>query len=220
MNNIETWCNRVAAELLVPLPDLRREMGHDNPLKSVAALARIFKVSTLVILRRILDAKRISHDQFQSAYGAELARLTERPRAGGGDFYLTQAARLSRRFVRAHNQHTGRTDALSRRLSDAGDQERTNPPQTWPIARGAALMLYLLDTNVFIQAKNLHYGLDFCPAFWDWLIDQNRRGHVHSIEKVSDELAAGNDELTEWAASRGDAFFLSPNQEMLRRWSR
>ena len=27
---------------------------------------------------------------------------------------------------------------------------------------------YLLDSNVFIQAKNLYYGFDFCPAFWDW----------------------------------------------------
>ena len=26
---------------------------------------------------------------------------------------------------------------------------------------------YLVDANVFIQAKNLHYGFDFCPAFWD-----------------------------------------------------
>jgi len=25
-------------------------------------------------------------------------------------------------------------------------------------------MTYLLDANVFIQAKNLHYGLDFCPV--------------------------------------------------------
>ena len=25
-------------------------------------------------------------------------------------------------------------------------------------------MAYLLDANVFIQAKNLHYGFDFCPA--------------------------------------------------------
>jgi len=31
---------------------------------------------------------------------------------------------------------------------------------------------YLLDTNIFIQAKNLHYGLDF----WDWLIAQNKAG--------------------------------------------
>jgi hypothetical protein len=32
---------------------------------------------------------------------------------------------------------------------------------------------YLLDANVFIQAKNLHYGLDFCPAFWEWLVESN-----------------------------------------------
>jgi len=25
-------------------------------------------------------------------------------------------------------------------------------------------MAYLLDANVFIAAKNLHYGFDFCPA--------------------------------------------------------
>ena len=44
-------------------------------------------------------------------------------------------------------------------------------------------MAYLLDANVFIQAKNLHYGLDFCSAFWDWLIEANQRGSVYSIEK-------------------------------------
>ena len=27
---------------------------------------------------------------------------------------------------------------------------------------------YLLDSNLFIQAKNHRYGFDFCPAFWDW----------------------------------------------------
>ena len=70
-------------------------------------------------------------------------------------------------------------------------------------------MSYLLDANVFIQAKNLHYGLDFCPAFWDWLIANNSAGQVFSIEKVADELQAGADELAEWAAGRSNAFFLS-----------
>ena len=32
---------------------------------------------------------------------------------------------------------------------------------------------YLLDANVFIQAKSLHYGFDSCPAFWDCLGEQN-----------------------------------------------
>lgn len=72
-------------------------------------------------------------------------------------------------------------------------------------------MAYLLDANVFIQAKNLHYGLDFCPAFWDWLIAQNSAGVVFSIEKVGDEVQAVNDELSVWADARGSSFFRKPN---------
>ena len=70
---------------------------------------------------------------------------------------------------------------------------------------------YLLDANVFIQAKNLHYGFDFCPAFWDWLVEQNGAGKVASIEKVADELRAGADNLADWAEVLGDGFFLRPD---------
>ena len=73
---------------------------------------------------------------------------------------------------------------------------------------------YLMDANVFIQAKNLHYGFDFCPAFWDWLIEQNRARKVASIEKVADELHAGADELAAWAKARGDGFFLRPDSSV------
>lgn len=76
-------------------------------------------------------------------------------------------------------------------------------------------MGYLLDANVFIQAKNLHYGLDFCPAFWDWLILQNAVGRVFSIEKVEDDIEAGDDELSKWAAGRGPGFFLKPDPAVL-----
>lgn len=76
-------------------------------------------------------------------------------------------------------------------------------------------MAYLLDANVFIQAKNLHYGLDFCPAFWDWLIARNTQGLVFSIEKVGDEIDAIADELATWASKRGPSFFLKPDGEML-----
>ncbi len=74
---------------------------------------------------------------------------------------------------------------------------------------------YLLDANVFIQAKNLHYGFDFCPAFWDWLVGQNKAGNVASIEKVAGELHAGNDDLAKWAEARGDDFFLRPDEKVI-----
>jgi hypothetical protein len=76
-------------------------------------------------------------------------------------------------------------------------------------------MAYLLDANVFIQAKNLHYGLDFCPAFWDWLIANNAAGGVFSIEKVGDEINAGADDLAIWALQRGEGFFLKPDAQLL-----
>ena len=72
-------------------------------------------------------------------------------------------------------------------------------------------MAYLLDANVFIAAKNLHYGFDFCPAFWDWLVAENAAGLVFSIEKVGDEVQAIGDELSAWAAARGDGFFVRPD---------
>jgi Domain of unknown function (DUF4411) len=72
------------------------------------------------------------------------------------------------------------------------------------------MTIYLLDTNVFIQAKNLHYGLDFCPAFWDWIDHAHATGAVHSIESVRAELLAGSDELAAWANGRPEGFFLAP----------
>ena len=77
-------------------------------------------------------------------------------------------------------------------------------------------MAYLLDADVFIRAKNLHYGLDFCPAFWNWLVRENQAGKVFSIEKVGDEIMAGDDELRRWAEARGSGFFLTPDEATFR----
>ncbi|MBI4716238.1 MAG: DUF4411 family protein [Planctomycetes bacterium] len=72
-------------------------------------------------------------------------------------------------------------------------------------------MAYLLDANVFMAASNLHYGMDFCPAFWDWLVREHASGKVFSVEKVGDEIAAGDDELAKWAQERGVEFFVPPD---------
>ena len=78
-------------------------------------------------------------------------------------------------------------------------------------------MAYLLDANVFIQAKNEYYGFDIVPAFWDWLIQSNTNGTVFSIEKVGAELCDYADELADWAKARIQAggFFLPPDEPVL-----
>jgi Domain of unknown function (DUF4411) len=76
-------------------------------------------------------------------------------------------------------------------------------------------MPYLLDANVFIQAKNLHYGFDFCPGFWDWLDQAHGTGTVSSVSHVGDELIAGTDALADWAKARATAFFREPDAKSL-----
>jgi predicted nucleic acid-binding protein len=76
-------------------------------------------------------------------------------------------------------------------------------------------MAYLLDTNVFIEAKNRYYGFDVCPGFWDWLGRQHKAGNAFSVRQVGDELLAGADPLADWAQDQGDAFFLPPDAPSL-----
>ena len=99
---VERWCNRVAAELLVPLAVLRNELdGRADVQDELQRLARHFKVSTQVILRRIHDAGHLTRNELWEAYDTELARLRSMPKGSGGDFYLTLGARVSKRFARA-----------------------------------------------------------------------------------------------------------------------
>jgi Zn-dependent peptidase ImmA (M78 family)/transcriptional regulator with XRE-family HTH domain len=101
-DTMERWCNRVAAELLAPIGLVQAEYDADAPLEDeTRRLARRFKVSTLVILRRIHDAGGITREALWAEYAAEVERLRAFPRGSGGNFYLTQAARTSRRFTRA-----------------------------------------------------------------------------------------------------------------------
>lgn len=105
-NPAERWCNQVAAELLVPLNEIREQFNPDDPLEEeLERLARVFKVSTLVVLSRAHDAGHLSTREFRAAYRVELDRILglmeERASGGGGDFYNTQPVRVSRRFARA-----------------------------------------------------------------------------------------------------------------------
>jgi len=70
--------------------------------------------------------------------------------------------------------------------------------------------MYLIDSNVFISAYRSHYGFDFHPGFWDWLIRANRAGRVFSIERVYQELSHQKDQLHMWASEHKDGFFLKP----------
>ena len=98
----ENWCNLVAAELLVPANVLCKEFSADTPLPTEAnRLARRFKVSVPVVLRRIKDVVGLSHDAYWQAYRQAAKQAQESRRSSGGDSYRNVGARCSKRFARA-----------------------------------------------------------------------------------------------------------------------
>ncbi|SHF47108.1 Zn-dependent peptidase ImmA, M78 family [Ruegeria intermedia] len=100
----EVWCNKVAAELLMPLDAVRAELQPNEPLAdTLRRLARQFKVSTLVVLRRLLDAGHLTRPQFDAAWQDELDHIREisQGASGGGNFYRTTLSRVSHRFTKA-----------------------------------------------------------------------------------------------------------------------
>lgn len=76
-------------------------------------------------------------------------------------------------------------------------------------------MTYLLDTNIFITAKN-ELPMDVYPSFWQALSRLAGNREFRSIKKVEDEIRKGNDELVDWIDNNlPEDFFISENNNTL-----
>lgn len=103
INNNEAWCNRIAAEFLVPRDVLEFSYKQNESAEiNMRQLARQFKVSTLVVLRRMLDANFIDKEEMRRLYDSEIAHATRRQsNSGGCNFYATLRTRTGNRFANA-----------------------------------------------------------------------------------------------------------------------
>jgi len=73
--------------------------------------------------------------------------------------------------------------------------------------------MFLLDSNVFIEASRTYYSEAIAPGFWDWLIGQHQAGQIASIPQVRDEILDGKDgPLTRWTKRLPTGFWLQASQ--------
>ena len=82
---------------------LRQEYRAGGDLtKELDRLARVYKVSTLVVLRRIFDLTNWNWESYREQFENELDRVMGKARrtGSGGDYYNTQQYRLGKRFIR------------------------------------------------------------------------------------------------------------------------
>lgn len=99
-SDIERFCDRAAAEFLLPARELSRHWPYvKDDHRPFHALARLFKVSPIVAGRRALDLHFIDHTTFFSFYEAHTSEEQSKPAKSGGSFYVNQDFRVGRLFA-------------------------------------------------------------------------------------------------------------------------
>ncbi len=100
-SDVEEWCNKAAAELLVPAGELREQWGKvERKADRFKELARMFKVSPIVASRRALDLNLVDRDTFFEFYDRYTRREGESgKKTTGGDFYNNQNTRVGKLFT-------------------------------------------------------------------------------------------------------------------------
>lgn len=76
--------------------------------------------------------------------------------------------------------------------------------------------MYLLDANVFIEAKRNFLTFELAPGFWNWIHQSYMAGRVFSVEPVQAELVGRGDDLSIWVRSLPKGFFLASDASAMR----
>ncbi|MBQ7607004.1 MAG: ImmA/IrrE family metallo-endopeptidase [Desulfovibrionaceae bacterium] len=101
-HHVERWCNKVAAEFLLPLEEIK-ELCKDskNLCEDINVIARTYKVSTLVAIIRLKEAGLLSKEEARKLYHSESQKHTPLKKSGGGSFFNTLTSRTGRLFLHA-----------------------------------------------------------------------------------------------------------------------
>lgn len=98
---VEDFCNRIAAEVLVPQDELRERWERGRGFQQIDRLAGVFKVSSIVTLRRAFEVGMVSQDEFRAILPQTKRSQTPSKKSDGGNFYNTEDARHSPKIMQA-----------------------------------------------------------------------------------------------------------------------
>jgi len=106
-NKKEELCDKIAVEFLVPAEEFLSEWRRSVKLEDeIQRLARLFRVSSFVILRRSFEYDLVSQSEFYKMleylrYNINVSEHEKKPKAKGGNFYDTFRVRNGKRFTNA-----------------------------------------------------------------------------------------------------------------------
>lgn len=104
---IERFCNRFAAEFLVPSSDLETRLNFpDYDDAAIWELASYYNVSRPVILLKLIDLHLLKPAEYRrkakkwkDAHESKLEKEADSKKSGGGDYYNTRAVYLGYRYL-------------------------------------------------------------------------------------------------------------------------
>lgn len=107
VNSVETACNALAAEILVPKTEFVKEWNAEikkaDAETTIYTLAQKFKCGITVVARKVLDNGFIKSTLYHKIAKLAVAKYNEQRKKdkakGGGDYYNTIGSRIDRRFL-------------------------------------------------------------------------------------------------------------------------
>ena len=104
---LESFCNEVAAEMLLPLSSIQSALDPQNDIyTNIKHISKVFNVSELVVCIRLKTKKIINAKVFNEVYANLLTEMRDnllgkqlQEKKSGGDYYATSGSRLDARFA-------------------------------------------------------------------------------------------------------------------------
>ena len=104
---LESFCNEVAAEMLLPLSSIQSALDPQNDIyTNIKHISKVFNVSELVVCIRLKTKKFINAKVFNEVYANLLTEMRDnllgkqlQEKKSGGDYYATSGSRLDARFA-------------------------------------------------------------------------------------------------------------------------
>lgn len=81
------------------------------------------------------------------------------------------------------------------------------------------MSVYVVDSNLFIQAHRIICPLDIAISFWNKVALLAKNGQIVSIDKVKNELYQNDDELKNWCENNLPENFFKDSTELIPEYS-
>jgi hypothetical protein len=172
-------CNQFAAGFLVPDPDFDRRLKQLPSVRelNIEELSRRYHVSREVILRKLLDRKRITQAEYEQKVEewVKRAQYADDKKNGGGNYYLTQGVYLSKRYVELAFSQLYKNKITIEQLANYLGVKTKNVPsletsllQQGVVARSISSTVMCSSTcfGIFIAAASHPYGKNLMPMLY------------------------------------------------------